>query len=438
MLEAFFFIGLPYLALFTLVAGTLYRYRTQRFTFSAMGSQFLESDQLRWGNMAWHVGILIILVGHVIPFLVPGIWQALTTIPVFLIGVEVIGVVAAFMALVGLSLLFYRRFASAKINAVTSTADLILLILIIAQILVGIAVATGYRWGASWSTSTTTPYLWSLLTLQPRVDYIAGLPPMVKLHLVMAWLIFMVVPFTRLVHMFSLPIAYLWRAPQKVVWTTLRPLQGATRSARQAFDSRRHFVRGAAGVSVAGGLLTAGVLDKLIGFFRMPSMTPEQEAELQRKRLERLQLAAQERELEIERLTRDYIFVAQLAELSERDGKYFTDYLMRPALAFKDENGLPLLISAKCTHLGCTVASTVQNGNILCPCHMSWFNVQTGKPTSDAVTNVPLPRIGWVLMDPAGELVASQSPAGELVGEVDPERAGAYSVYIARKFEEMT
>ena len=436
MLEAFFFIGLPYLALFTLVAGTLYRYRTQRFSFSAMGSQFLESDQLRWGNMAWHVGILIILVGHVIPFLMPGIWQALTTIPVFLIGVEVIGVVAAFMALIGLTVLLVRRVASAKVSAVTSTADFVLLILIILQILVGIAVATGYRWGASWSTSTTTPYLWSLLTLQPRVDYIAGLPPTVKLHLVLAWLIFMIVPFTRLVHMFSLPIAYLWRAPQKVVWTTLRPLQGATETARKVYDSRRHFVRGAAGVTVASGLLAAGVLDKLVRFFRMPPMTPEQEAELQRKRLERLEMAARERELEIERLTEDYIFVAQLAELSERDGRYFTDYLMRPALAFKDDNGLPLLISAKCTHLGCTVASTVQNGQILCPCHMSWFDVKTGKPVRDAVTNVPLPRIGWVLFDLDGQMAASQAPDGEVIGEIDPAQAGSYGVYIARKFEE--
>lgn len=438
MLEAFFFIGLPYLALFTLVAGTIYRFRAQRFTVTAMGSQFLESDQLRWGNMAWHVGILIILVGHLVPFLLPGLWQSLTAIPVFLISVEVIGVIAAFMALIGLTVLFVRRFASARVAAATSTADLVLLILIILQIVIGIAVATGYRWGASWSASTTTPYLWSLLTLQPRVDYIAGLPPTVKLHLVLAWLIFMIVPFTRLVHMFSLPIAYLWRAPQKVVWTTLRPLQGATETARALLDSRRHFVRGAAGVSVAAGLLAVGVLDKLIAFFRMPGMTPEQEAELQRKRLKRLQLAAQERELEIERLTEDYIFVAQLAELSERDGRYFTDYQMRPALAFKDEKGLPLLISAKCTHLGCTVASTVQNGQILCPCHMSWFDVKTGEPARDAVTRVPLPRLGWVLMDPQGALVASQGPAGEVIGEVDPSKAGAYGVYIARKFEERT
>src|SRR5690606_33228982 len=97
----------------------------------------------------------------------------------------------------------------------------------------------------------------------------------------------------------------------------------------------------------------------------------------------------------------------------------FTDYQMRPALAFKDENGLPLLISAKCTHLGCTVASTISNGQILCPCHVSWFDVKTGKPSPGAPAKSPLPRIGWVLMDGQGKTVASQSPSGELSGEID-------------------
>lgn len=166
-------------------------------------------------------------------------------------------------------------------------------------------------------------------------------------------------------------------------------------------------------------------------------MSPEQEAEMLTKKLERLELAAAERKLEIERIRNQYILIASLGTLSDKDGKYFTDYQMRPALAFKDENGLPLLISAKCTHLGCTVASTINNGRILCPCHVSWFDVKTGKPNPGAPAKVPLPRLGWVLMDPQGSIVASQSPSGEIQGIVDVAQAAGYGVYIAKKFEEI-
>lgn len=438
MLDLFLFVGLPYIALVLMVVLSVYRYRTQRFTYSALGSQFLESNQLRWGSLSWHYGILILLVGHLIPVLLPGVWQALTSIPAFLIGVEVIGIVAAFLALTGLLVLVYRRSTSARVSAVTTTADYLLLILLIAQVLVGVSVATGARWGAIWSTSTTTPYLWSLATFQPQPEYITGLPPTVKLHLVLAWCIFMVVPFTRLVHIFSVPIAYLWRAPQKVVWTTPAPRPSAACAPQfQGRDSRRYFIRGALGTAGALFLLSIGVLEKLGRFFRGPSLNAQQQAELLQKKLERLELAAAERALEIERIEKDYIFVAQLAELSDTDGKYFTDYHMRPALAFKDERGLPLLISAKCTHLGCTVASTIANGRILCPCHVSWFDVKTGMPTPGAPAKAPLPHIGWVLMDPAGNLVASQGAGAAPSGEIDIAQAGSYGVYIAKQFEEI-
>jgi len=436
MVESFLFIGLPYIALAVLVGGSIYRYRTRPFSYSALSSQFLENKRLRWGSMAWHVGILVLLIGHVIPILVPGLWRSLTTIPAFLIAVETLGIIAAFLALFGLSVLLVRRVLSARISAVTTTADLIVLGLLIAQVLVGIAVASGARWGAAWSTSTTTPYLWSLIMLQPQPEFVTGLPPTVKLHLVLAWCILLVVPFTRLVHAFSFPIAYLWRPPQKVVWTTPRPVPAEAEVAPALYESRRHFMRGALGVSAAALLLSVGVLEKLLRFFRVPAMDAEAEAAFLQKKLDRLKIAAEERALEIERIQNPFIFVAQLAELSDKDGKYFTDYQMRPALAFRGADGLPLLISAKCTHLGCTVASTASNGRILCPCHVSWFDMKTGKPDPGAPAKLPLPHIGWVLKDVDGQVVASQGPDGVLQGTVDPAQAAGYAVYIAKQFEE--
>ncbi|MBI2422727.1 MAG: respiratory nitrate reductase subunit gamma [Candidatus Hydrogenedentes bacterium] len=436
MLEQFLFIGLPYIAFAIMVVVSIYRYRVQRFTYTALGSQFLEGNQLRWGSLAWHAGILVILIGHLIPVIAPGLWKALASVPAFLITVELMGIIAAFLSLTGLVVLFCRRVASARVSAVTSTADLLLLLLLIAQVLVGISVASGARWGAAWSASTTTPYLWSLATLHPQTEYITGLPPTVRLHLVLAWCIFLIVPFTRLVHVFSVPVAYLWRPPQKVVWTTRLPQPMGAHTMQLAQDTRRYFLRGALGTAGAAFLLSVGALDRLGRFFRGPAMDQAHQAELLQKKLQRLELAAAERALEIERIEKQYIFVAQLSELSDKDGKYFTDYHMRPALAFKDASGLPLLISAKCTHLGCTVASTMVGGRILCPCHVSWFDVKTGKPAPGAPAKVPLPHIGWVLMDAQGNLVASQGATGERAGEIDMAQAGNLGVYIAKQFEE--
>jgi len=436
MLDQFLFVGLPYLALFVLVVGSIYRFRKNRFSYSALSSQFLERKQLMWGILAFHVGIFIIIAGHLIPFLLPGVWQSLVAYPPFLFAVEALGAMAAVIALVGLGVLLARRIFSAKVQAVTSVMDLTILVLLLGQVALGLGVALSHRWGAVWSTQTTTPYLWSLLAFQPRMDYVADLPPMMKLHLVGAWIIFLLVPFSRLVHMFTFPLSYLWRPPQKVLWTNSRRFSHAP-VYREAEESRRYFLRGAVGIASAAALLSLGVMDKLVQYFRGPTMTPEQEAGLVKKRLQRLQLAAGERELELERMQQDYIFVARLAELSPQQGRYFIDYQMRPALAFRDTSGLPLLISAKCTHLGCTVASSLdQQGRILCPCHMSYFDLHTGAPAPGAVATVPLPHLGWALMDPAGEILLSQDAAGEREGSVDPEALEMCSVYIARKFEE--
>lgn len=437
MYEVFFLVALPYIALFVCVAGSIYRYKSKRFSYSSLSSQFLESKKLMWGSMPWHIGIFIIIIGHLIPIFLPGVWQSLTSNGIFLIGVEMLGIIAAFTCFIGLGVLIFRRLTSPKIQAVTSPMDLLILALLMGQILVGISVAAGNRWGAAWSTHTTTPYLWSIFTLQPEMAYIADLPPTVKLHIVMAWLIILMIPFSRLVHMFSFPIAYLWRPPQKVVWTISRRFEQLPAAVQQAQESRRYFIKGAGALAAAGALLTIGVLDKLGRFFRGPEMTLEEESELLQKKLDRLNMAAKERELEIERMKSPYIKIAQLAELGERDGKYFTDYQMRPALAFRNEQGLPILISAKCTHLGCTVGSTLDNDNrLLCPCHISYFDVKSGIPNPGSPAKAPLPRLGWALMDPLGNVVMSQAPDGSTEGAADPAQLNTYSVYISKRFEE--
>jgi Rieske Fe-S protein len=166
-------------------------------------------------------------------------------------------------------------------------------------------------------------------------------------------------------------------------------------------------------------------------------MTPEEEAEMMAKRVKRLKVTETERELELERMRNARIRVAGMAELASEKGIYFIDYQMRPALAFRGPDGMPLLISAKCTHLGCTIQSAVEGGGrILCPCHMSYFDLITGEPSAGSPAKAPLPHLGWLLVDSEGRVVASRNAQGTLEGKPDPAKAAQCTVFIARQFEE--
>ncbi len=436
MLETFLFIGLPYAAVAALVAGLAWRYRAHRYGVSALPSQFLESRRLLWGVIPWHLGIALVLAGHLAAFLAPGLWRDLVGSPGRLAVVESIGSAAATLALLGLGVLIVRRITVARLQPVTRVTDFLLLGVLLFQVITGLGVAHAHRSGALWATQTATPYLWSLFTLRPDLSYVEGLPPMVKLHIAGNWVFVLLIPFSRLPHMFSWPLRYLVRPPLKVVWATARRFE-RNPAIVEAVESRRLFLKASLGLGTATALLSLGTFDKLFRFFRGPAMAASEEAEFLRKKLHRLEQAARQRELEVERLDSEYIFVANLDELSPTEGRYFTDYRMRPALAFKGPDGLPLLISAKCTHLGCTVASQVDaEGRLLCPCHISYFDLQTGKPNAGSPAKDPLPILGWVLKDAAGNVLAGRGPSGTLEGASDPAALAGAGVYIARRYEE--
>ncbi len=434
MAETFLFVGMPYLAVVFLILGSYLRYRSDRFGFSALSSQILESRLLPWGSIPWHAGILIVLVGHLLPLLAPGPWQALVSEHAVLVVVEAVGLGAALAAGIGLTLLLVRRVLGAPLQRVTSVLDLVVVGLLLAQVALGIGVAHAHRWGASWSAGTTTPYLWSLLTLQPRPALVTGLPALVQVHLVVAWLIFLLVPFSRLVHLFSIPVGYLVRPYLKVIWASRRRLDLAVEE-HPPDAGRRLLVQGLAGAGAAVALLGVGVAEKLLGFFSGPEMSLREEADLLGRKIERLEQTAQQRELQLERLHSERILVARLGDLSPTEGHYFIDYEMRPALAFRGPDGLPLLISAECTHLGCTVSREVDSrGRLFCPCHVSYFDLETGEPEPGSPADAPLPRIGWELVDAGGETVASARPGGPVTGDVDPQALEGHDVYIARRF----
>jgi nitrate reductase gamma subunit len=79
-------------------------------------------------------------------------------------------------------------------------------------------VAVFNPWGSSWFAASASPYLWSLIKLNPQIGYVAAMPLGVKLHIVNAFIVVGFFPFTRLVHILVVPNPYLWRRPQVVRW----------------------------------------------------------------------------------------------------------------------------------------------------------------------------------------------------------------------------
>ncbi len=212
------FVVLPYVAVFTMLLVTIQRYRSASFTYSSLSSQFLENRKHFWAAVPMHYGILIILLGHLIGFLIPRGVLAWNSHPLRLYILEITALSAGLITLVGMISVLVRRITTPKIKVVTTAADWVLIALLLTQISSGIYVAVFHPWGSSWFASSAAPYLWSIVTLQPEIAYVSMLPLAVKLHIVGAFVVIGFFPFTRLVHILVTPNPYLWRKPQVVRW----------------------------------------------------------------------------------------------------------------------------------------------------------------------------------------------------------------------------
>ncbi len=235
-LNTFLFVAFPYVALIVFVVGVIYRYRQKGFTVSSLSSQFLEGKKLFWGTIPFHIGILVVFFGHLTAFLLPRATLAWNSIPVRLIVLEVTAFVFGATVLVGLAGLMLRRITSARIRAVTTRMDIVIELLLLTQVVLGLWIALGYRWGASWFAADLSPYLMSLVTLRPETEAVFALPWVIKLHITGAFAILFMVPFTRLVHFVVAPLHYIVRPYQQVIWNWDRR---AIRNPRTAWSKMR-------------------------------------------------------------------------------------------------------------------------------------------------------------------------------------------------------
>jgi len=208
----------PYVAIILFLVVTIQRYRQRAFSYSSLSSQFLENRQHFWGSVPFHYGILFVLLGHVVAFLVPRSVLWWNRHPARLYILEITALVGGLLALVGLVSLLLRRAGNGRMRAVTTVSDWVVSAMLLVQIATGLGVAAFHGWGSSWFASTLTPYLWSLVKLSPDLAGVAPMPWLVKAHVVGAFALIAFFPFTRLVHVLVIPNNYLWRRTQVVRW----------------------------------------------------------------------------------------------------------------------------------------------------------------------------------------------------------------------------
>lgn len=217
-LDLVLFAALPYAAMLIFFVVTVQRYRQQSFSYSSLSSQFLENDRHFWALVPFHYGLLFVLLGHVVAFLIPSAVLAWNGSPLRLLILELSALVAGLMALVGLLNTVWRRHASRRVSVVTTRADWVLYLLLLFQLVTGLLVALLHNWGSSWFASNLAPYLWSLVKFNPDITYITPMPLLVKLHVIGSFALIAFFPFTRLVHVLVVPNQYLWRKTQVVRW----------------------------------------------------------------------------------------------------------------------------------------------------------------------------------------------------------------------------
>lgn len=220
-LDQFVFGVYPYICITIFVGATLYRFEKEPYTWQASSSQMMRKKHFAWSSNLFHIGILNIAVGHAVGLLVPASVFHFFHLPddahqmMELWGGGVFGV----CTLLGLLVLTYRRVVDSRVRKTSDSGDLPIAVLLLVVLAVGLATMPH-----SYETRASGEYLHALanwaqhiVTLRPSVHYLADVPDIYKFHMFAGMTVFLIFPFTRLVHVCSAPIGYILRTSAQIV-----------------------------------------------------------------------------------------------------------------------------------------------------------------------------------------------------------------------------
>lgn len=207
---------LPYAVALTLISGLIWRYRYDQFGWTTRSSQLYESRLLRIASPMFHYGLLVVLLGHLGGLLIPKAWTDLViSQETYHLIALVAGTIAGIATLLGIALLIYRRRTTGPVFLATTRNDKLMYVVLTAAIVLGmIATLTGghYPDGTEHNyRETVSIWFRSLLVFQPDVEAMAASTWQFQVHVLIGLTLFALVPFSRLVHAFTVPLHYLFR-----------------------------------------------------------------------------------------------------------------------------------------------------------------------------------------------------------------------------------
>jgi len=205
-MDTFFFGLYPYICLAVFFIGSWIRFDRDQYTWKSDSSQLLRRGSLRWGSNLFHIGVLFLFFGHSVGMLTPHfMYEAFISAGNKQLMAMVSGGIAGLMAFVGVSLLLHRRLTDARIRATSKTSDILLLWLLWVQLALGLATIplSGQHLDGS-VMMQLAGWAQSIVTFQGNaVGLLAGVSWVFKLHMALGMTIFLIFPFTRLVHVWS-------------------------------------------------------------------------------------------------------------------------------------------------------------------------------------------------------------------------------------------
>ncbi len=214
------FVWFPYVCLTVFLLGSLIRFDHEPYSWKASSSQILRKRQLRWGSNLFHVGILFLLFGHTVGLLTPtSIYTLLITVEQKQMIAVTAGGIAGTLCFIGLTLLLHRRLFDVRIRATSTVMDVMVLLILWVQLCLGLLTIPFSAKHPDGSVMLVLSH-WAqgILTLHPiDARELQGLDWPYLTHLVLGMTIFLVFPFSRLVHIWSAPIWYLARPGYQVV-----------------------------------------------------------------------------------------------------------------------------------------------------------------------------------------------------------------------------
>lgn len=230
-MNQFLFGTYPYIALTVLLVGSIARYERDPFTWKSSSSQLLRRKQLILGSVLFHVGVLVVFFGHLFGLLVPLQIYEFFGIPpeAKQLLAAVAGGVFGTMAIIGALILAHRRLVDPRVRARSSFADTGILLLLIVQLALGL-ISVPYSLSALSEGGVIKFMAWAngIFTFDgTAASNLKDVELIFKVHIVLGLTIFILFPFTRLVHMISAPIRYIWRPGFQIVRTRKTPANRA-------------------------------------------------------------------------------------------------------------------------------------------------------------------------------------------------------------------